>query len=376
MNAPDELLARWATLEAERRGENNAGRLSLSYDSHSDSRDRATELSSVTQTLSLSDSDSGDDSEPGDGFDVETLADLLSAEIPEVAYVVDGLLTRGNAVLFSAREKSGKGLFFIDTAINVATGHKVLGRPVTPGPVLYVALEENRRVIRDRFRGRAGDDAKTAPIFTMTGQALDLTNALHVGRLRRVIEQTGAVLVVIDTLRETHDRDENDSGDMAPIARAVRLMAEQTGACIAVTHHMSRAGHARGSTAIPAGFPDVIEYRADDEPDRLCGLLTGKGRDIIPFAQRIAFDGETMRWRVEESDGAPVITGTERAILDVLNATDDWLSAIEIADRAQKSRGTIRNALSAMRQRPYAPMEVKGDGRDTRYHGIQPRQDG
>lgn len=54
--------------------------------------------------------------------------DLNGLPLPELDYVIDGIIPRGALVLFAGREKEGKSLAMLDAAVAVATGEP-LGRP-------------------------------------------------------------------------------------------------------------------------------------------------------------------------------------------------------------------------------------------------------
>jgi len=60
----------------------------------------------------------------------------------------------------------------------------------------------------------------------------------------------------------TEGMDENSSGEASKVLGRVNRIRERTGATVAVVHHMNAGGtKVRGSTAIVANVPNVIELR-------------------------------------------------------------------------------------------------------------------
>ena len=318
---------------------------------------------------------------------VLSLEELMMLDIPEPAFVVDGMFAAGAATLLSARAKAGKGLFMLDCARCITQGKPFLGRSVRQGPVIYFALEEPMSLVRDRIR-KMLQGAHDLPLFvapldgSYEGQTFSLEDAINIGELRDHVAATRPVMVIIDVLREAHESDENDSGDMARVLKPVRQLAHEFNTCIVVTHHMNRDGKYRGSTAIPGAFDDQIDFRREDgdDEDGIRGLITGEGRHIPKLVQRVEFDQDTHHWRAIEGRVAPGKgIGIQEKILDVLSETDEWLSGKEIAGRVPDvSERSVQNELGSMRKRSYSRMQVRGSGTKSdpyMYHGILKREE-
>jgi hypothetical protein len=100
---------------------------------------------------------------------------------------------------------------------------------------------------------------------------VDLTNPFHLNRIERAIVRHKCPLVVIDSLRGAHGREENDS-KIAGLLQPLVEMAQRTGAAIILVHHARKLGFdedlcansSRGSNAIQASFLAQIGV---DRPD-------------------------------------------------------------------------------------------------------------
>ena len=58
--------------------------------------------------------------------------------------------------LLAGKPKRGKSWLALDIALAIASGGTVLGRRCDPGPVLYLALEDNPRRLKKRLELIAG----------------------------------------------------------------------------------------------------------------------------------------------------------------------------------------------------------------------------
>ena len=75
--------------------------------------------------------------------------DLMNKELPEISWVINGIIPRTTRNLLVARPKTGKTYLALQWAIAVAAGIPVFGKySVTQGQVLYMALEENEIRLR------------------------------------------------------------------------------------------------------------------------------------------------------------------------------------------------------------------------------------
>lgn len=80
-----------------------------------------------------------------------TAAQLMALDIPETRWVVEGLLPEGLSLL-CGKPKVGKSWMCLDLALTAAMGGRALGSfPVTEGRVLYLALEDSVRRLRQRL---------------------------------------------------------------------------------------------------------------------------------------------------------------------------------------------------------------------------------
>jgi len=286
-----------------------------------------------------------------------TVNELLELDLPEPNWLVEGLIQEGTLVLLSAREKSGKGLLTIDLVSSLAEGVDFLGRSTDQGTAIYCATEETLAEVQSRILNRIGPIDEPPPVMVLpldgsTGDTLNLAHPDSVDRLRATIEEHDPKLVVLDVLRELHDRKEDSADEMAPIVGVLRNLSHQTGTTIVVNHHMSKSGQARGSTAIGASVDAVMELRSHAEGfgnTALGGILTVKGRSIPKQDLNVNF-GDNGRWTA--TGDPPPRAGrvpTRRRILSALLGSPRPLSVKQIAEQIEARETTVNNELGRMK---------------------------
>jgi RecA-family ATPase len=88
------------------------------------------------------------DNTKDDTINAET---LLGMDFAPLEYVIPGYVVEGHTVL-GGKPKLGKSWWAYDASIAVATGGKAMGSvECEQGDVLYLALEDNRRWVKDRL---------------------------------------------------------------------------------------------------------------------------------------------------------------------------------------------------------------------------------
>lgn len=323
---------------------------------------------------------------PGiDPFAPLSLDALFALDLPELDYVVDGILPTDAAGLLSGREKSGKGLIALDLCACVALGEPFLDRAVKEGPAIYCAAEEHVRDVRIRVAQRVGD-RRDAPLYILpldgsTDDRLQLEDPVSMQRLWGMVTTINPRLIVLDTLRELHSSQEDKSDEMGPLLRPLRQLAHQAGTTVLLNHHQNKQGNSRGSTAIRAACDLEWAFtRSDDEdlPGDPRGTLKVEGRHGPRSIIRVKL-GEGLHW---DLDGATItgrdFGGRERilAYLDNVNVAQ---TADEITIGIGLKRKTVQNLLAEMQKDVPLPFAVSGKGIKNdprRFRTLSPRFDG
>ncbi len=163
-----------------------------------------------------------------------TAAELLACDFPEPIYAVPGIIPVGLTFL-GGRPKVGKSWLALQCAIAVGTGGRVLDKQVAQGNVLYLALEDNGRRLKERSK-KQGMPATAKIRFEPQWPRL---NAGGFEALDAAIAEHHYTLVVIDTLGRLVGRARTDDyGDMTDLlGRLQDLALEHDMAILALDHH-------------------------------------------------------------------------------------------------------------------------------------------
>jgi hypothetical protein len=199
-------------------------------------------------------------------------------------------------------------------------------------------------------------------------------------RLWDMVVAIEPVLVVLDTLRELHDRKEDLSDEMGPVLRPIRQLAHQTNTTILVNHHQNKAGTFRGSTAIRAAFDLEWAFTRDDAAEQgpAKGSLRVEGRHGPRTALTVRL-GEGLRWELDQPLTFPRDPGMRERILAHLARVNAWQTAIEIAQGLGVPLKTVQNTLAMMMREQPQPCTVMGSGTKRepgRYHALAARLNG
>lgn len=208
------------------------------------------------------------------------LSDLFSSDPPPLDEVLPGL-PAGKVGVLSGRGGRGKSLLLLRFLLSVAgADNKKAGLNAedvsqeweliqAPRRAVYLSLEDDANEVHRRAsrlsnylrydlklsQAELTQAASRVEIYPLAAQ---LTTPLLYNEdfPEFVIEHLlGVGLIVIDTLRLAHDKEENSSSEMSQLFRKCALLAEQTGASVLLASHENKGGGegsdaVRGSTSI------------------------------------------------------------------------------------------------------------------------------
>jgi hypothetical protein len=275
------------------------------------------------------------------GIQLQTLGELLNAPPEEIEWLVEGLLVMGGTSLTVAKPKVGKSTLLRHLAFCVARGLPFLGRDVTKGAVIYIALEEKRSEIVKQFRamGCTEHDQIHIHVGAVTGEAL--------AELARVIEELSPVLVIIDPLfKMVRVPDANDYARVTAALEPLTELARQAGAHIALCHHRGKGeredGDAvLGSTAI-FGAVDTLVSMTKRSDRRVVNSTNRYGEDLEDLI--LILDKETYQVKC---GGSLEQSNIEEKMSDIvaLLGQEPELTEKDIRERIGGNTGLVPKAL-------------------------------
>lgn len=156
--------------------------------------------------------------------------------------LVESMLPIAAPVFLAGLPESRKTTLALLLALCVASGTRFLGRFATlQGSVVLILEEDSARRMRARLRRLARGlelNPRDLPLKIAVQKGVALDDVACVDRL--IQECKGSALAVIDSLSRVHGADENDRTAMRQVTRALTRISVETGATVAVIHHMRK----------------------------------------------------------------------------------------------------------------------------------------
>lgn len=272
-------------------------------------------------------------------------ADYLSLPRSPETWLVEPLIPVGGAALIYGDPKAGKSYAALQLALSLQAGSEWLGfhipRPVRP---IYIQLDTPRSLWADRLEtltrhGTMGIDSLLfGDLGTFDTWPFDILNPLHAELLARAVKETQADVVFIDTLRECHSGEENDSTTMKAVMSS--LIAACHPAAMVLIHHSKKPSVDRNGNPVP------IDLLNDARGGYIVGKMdaivrvTGNPVGKLDFIGRSIEQDSLPLERV--SDGTWKVLGTEY---------DHWLPSV-MANGNLNSIEAKAQALADLTSRP------------------------
>ncbi len=208
----------------------------------------------------------------------------LGEAVTATNWCIDNWIERGDHVSLVGPAKVGKSLLALDAAASKVIGGSFLGTDLAAGRVLYLDYENKLDVVCERLFAMGFDLTDLSGLsyecFPQTGPLDCAPGAQAV--LKRV-EETGAELVVIDTLQRVLTGDENNSQGVRDMYRLLSMPLRARNVAVLRLDHLGKSDRtsARGTSAKGDDVDQswVLTQRADD----LLTLRKALGRTPAPI---------------------------------------------------------------------------------------------
>jgi len=261
--------------------------------------------------------------------------------------------------------KSGKTWLALEMAVSVASGSPCLETfPVPkPGPVLLYAAEDSATALRTRVETLARlhkIDFKRLDLHVITADSLRLDQPDHQARLEATLQLYRPALLVIDPLVRVHAIDENVAGQIAALLGYLRFLQRNTGAAIALIHHIRKnvshnggAGYSlRGSGDLYAWL-DSFLYLRMHQGQRTIAAEHRSAPSFGPIALELA-QSESVgpHLRITSLNGSlaenPPQEGLASRIVELLSAAPGALTIGTLRSRLQVRNERVVEALRSL----------------------------
>jgi biotin operon repressor len=313
-------------------------------------------------------------------IELYTAADLVAMEFEEPKWAVPGYLCEGLNILAGA-QKLGKSWLVLGTAIAVASGGRALGTiQVEDGDVLYLALEDTKRRLKDRLL-KLLKGAEAPSRLTITNEWPRLDDGGLDWIRDWLAQHSGARLVIVDTLKKVRPpRGKGGSfyDEDYDVMVSLKEVADEFEVCMVAVHHVSKAVHEDvfNSVSGSMGLTGAADATLILERPRgsNAGALHITGRDVEEKAGEDAMSLEFCEvsgsWTLKGTVAECGMSDERKAILEVLELSDCPRSPKEISDMLNKDRTTVRRLLQKMLEQG----EVKSAGQGSYIYPREQRE--
>lgn len=282
-----------------------------------------------------------------------TAEDLLAADLPELKFAVPGIVPEGLSLLVGS-PKAGKSWAALGIGMAVAAGGRALGAiPCEPGDVLYLALEDGPRRLRDRLRKLLEGDAPP-PRLAFVTRAPRIDEDLS-GFLARWLESvTTPRLVIIDVLARvrppTDGRGSLYASDYEAL-QPLQALANLHGVALLLVHHTRKAtsddflATVSGTHGL-AGAADAVLVLARSRTSA-DAVLSVTGRDIDESEHALTFDQQLGSWRLMGDARLYAMSPERRSIVEAVE-TAGALRPKQIAQASGVDYAVVKHLVRKM----------------------------
>ena len=279
---------------------------------------------------------------------------LSERDIPPVRWIVPGLVPAGLTIL-AAKRKRGKSWLALALGMDLSgiIGRTLAAYDIEGGErVLYLALEDNERRMKERMQKMGGTPSGALHIFH---------DWPRIGRgcMERLDAWMGAHpdtrLVIVDVLQkirpptargaDPYQADYDAMGELHKFARTHNI-------AVLVIHHCRKADgddvfDSVSGTGGITGCADsiMVLQRAAGSPN---GTLWITGRDVEEQEIAMTFSPDTCRWRVDGAAGEVRMSDARRRIIDLLKDEGVPMTTTAIAKALGESYDSAKKCLQRM----------------------------
>jgi hypothetical protein len=255
--------------------------------------------------------------------------------------------------ILAGRPKIGKSWMALQIALSVASGGMCFDKHITPGKVLYLALEDSHRRLQERmkFQGWTQEACKLVTMLTLD-EFRKYIGFLHKNgavKLAALIQTEGYRFIVVDSLERAFMglRDMNDSQEVtAALSPIQTLSLESNCLTLLLDHHGKPKGYnpnpiddVMSSTAKSAIADTIMGLYRNEHAQ--CHSLMMIGREVGELTLSIRWDRTTRCWQLIPDESEKL---TEKQMLAI-----KYLAGVKKANNKEISQALNMNAGTCLR---------------------------
>ena len=170
-------------------------------------------------------------------LNVTNLTEIIANDYGEYGFIVDKLIPKEGITIISGRPKSGKSLFVLKILTDIISQKNLFKQDIFKINKVNILLIDEENGIRglQRRAKKILEVPVDLPLMNMQGFKIDDDKKRE--KLKKYIEKNNIGLVVLDSFRRMHSKDENKSEDIAKIYDCLKDVIVSTKCAIIIVHH-------------------------------------------------------------------------------------------------------------------------------------------
>ena len=290
-----------------------------------------------------------------DLFRITSHSDIYNTIFPEIPWLINELIGPG-LTLLAGPPKVGKSWLCLQLAKSVALGEDFLGKKAKKGKVIYFALEDSHRRIRERTINQNWSPTKNVD-FLDTGQfsLMKKEDQTLSEKFYQAVRSSDYKLIIFDTFSRSFEINQNKSEEVSRVINPLQEFAhEMDMSILLIDHHKKPGSHipsdpifdVLGSTA-KTGTADTILglYKKNIKS----AILKGFGRDIGPVDHILLFDSSRGIWDIEEESQIRKLGRQQRRVLEFLK-TKKKVQQIKISKKLDLPKDQVHKILHRLEE--------------------------
>lgn len=234
-----------------------------------------------------------------------TASELMEMDLPDLKTVVEDILKIGVCVL-SAKSKMYKSWLCLQMGISVASGTDFLGKKTTRSDVLYIDLENDKRLSKERLIKLLEGNKAPHNLYIINDvptMEKGFTKSIELF----LTEHTNVHLLIIDIFAKVKYQKKNNQTDYEADYRSISELKKLAGkydlAIVLVSHNRKMTddtdafANIMGSTALMGATDEaIVIYKAKRTDEEATISITG--RTVESLELRATFDKSICKWRI------------------------------------------------------------------------------
>lgn len=216
-----------------------------------------------------------------------------------MSWWVKKVIPKGVLAFISAPAKDGKTTLSQELAISLTTKRPFINKyPVKKRcRVLYISLEDHKGEFKGKIKSLLRGKGFPKNLYLSDADAMLLPENLNA--IKADIEKSTADIVILDTLRRSHQQNEDSSSDMAPVINGLRKLVRECGVTVLVVHHTGHSARnpLRGTSDFKGAYEVLITITK--KTDKVQAIVSNRYRSELKFEYHV-IRGEEYDENIED----------------------------------------------------------------------------